>query len=150
MQAELCYLLASELHSANFSIMLETNGSLPHALPPILPFVDCIAMDIKLPSSTGGPNLMREHAQFLEYGSCKSIHVKIVVTNATKVEEIGEAVRTVASVDHWIPVVLQPVTAVGGIVPPSPEQILAWQSFCKRYLRDVRVIPQTHKLISQL
>ncbi len=150
LQAEFCYLLASELHSANFSIMLETNGSLPYVLPPVLPFVDYIVMDIKLPSSTGGPNLMREHAEFLKYGSGKPIHVKIVVTNATKVEEIEEAARTVASVDRWIPVVLQPVTPVGGIVPPSPEQILAWQSYCKRYLRDVRVIPQTHKLISQL
>ncbi|MCL6520650.1 MAG: 7-carboxy-7-deazaguanine synthase QueE [Armatimonadetes bacterium] len=149
-QPEFCSSLASELRSAGFPIMLETNGSLPDALPEILPFLDEIAMDIKLPSSTGGPNLMQEHAQFLQCASAKSIHVKVVVADSTKTEEIEEAARMVADVRHEIPVVLQPVTATGGIMPPSPKQMLEWQSLCKRYLRDVRVIPQTHKLIGQL
>ena len=33
---------------------------------------------------------------------------------------------------------------------PSPQQVLDWQYSLKRSLDDVRVIPQTHKMLGQL
>ena len=36
------------------------------------------------------------------------------------------------------------------LVAPAPEQVLEWQAFMKRRLKQVRVIPQTHKMLNQL
>jgi 7-carboxy-7-deazaguanine synthase len=47
---------------------------------------------------------------------------------------------------------LQPVTPLGATgepVPPTPAQMLQWQAIFKTQLQDVRVIPQTHKMIHQ-
>jgi len=49
----------------HFKLYLETNGTLPHELSMIIDLVDIVAMDFKLPSSTGGKAYWREHADFL-------------------------------------------------------------------------------------
>ncbi len=47
--------------------------------------------------------------------------------------------------------ILQPVTPYGIVRnPPTPEQVLHWQTMAKRELKQVRVIPQTHKMIGQI
>ena len=46
--------------------------------------------------------------------------------------------------------IIQPVTPYGGCKAASPEKILACQSYALKHLKDVRVIPQTHKMIGQL
>jgi 7-carboxy-7-deazaguanine synthase len=38
----------------------------------------------------------------------------------------------------------------GQPAPPTPDQVLCWQSQLKQQLHSVRVIPQTHKMINQL
>jgi len=46
--------------------------------------------------------------------------------------------------------VLQPATAVGRVPAPRPGQLLHWQALAlETGLRDVRVIPQAHKLMGQ-
>ena len=127
-------------------IMLETNGSLPDALPTIIPFIDIVSMDIKLPSTTGGPDLLQVHERFLRSAMSKEVYAKIVVTSATSEEELLSAARMIARVDSKIPLVLQPVT---GPEPPTPSQILDWQAQCLAYLENVLVIPQCHKILGQ-
>ena len=46
-------------------IYLETNGTLPAALEPLLPEIDWISMDIKLPSQSGCPTPWQEHCNFV-------------------------------------------------------------------------------------
>ena len=128
-------------------IMLETNGSLPDALPEVLPFIDIVSMDVKLPSATGGPDLLQVHERFLCTAIAKEVYVKIVLTAGTSSRELSAAVKMMKTVDAAIPLVLQPVT---GYEPPTPSQVLEWQSECLKYLRDVRVIPQCHKIMGQL
>lgn len=128
-------------------IFLETNGTLCEELEKVLDVVDIISMDIKLPSVTGR-NLFSVHERFLRAAQGKDICVKLVVTGGTPRDEFLSAIETVAVVDASLLTILQPVTPVGGVVAPSAGQILSLQAAALRRLRNVRIIPQTHKLLN--
>ncbi len=142
--------IARALKESGMRVMLETNGSLPEELRSALSFLDIISMDIKLPSTTGGPDLTDEHKRFMLVAAERELYVKMVVCSSTQTEEIDAAAGMVREVERRIPVVIQPVTELGGVHPPSPDQVLAWQSLCAEYVDDVRVIPQCHKILGQL
>ena len=149
-QAEFVGPIARELKERGFSVLLETNGSLPDALPAVIPFVDVVSMDVKLPSAAGGPNLLARHELFLRRARSAQVYVKIVITSSTSTDELLQAAKMVEAIDPAIPLVLQPVTPLFGVSPPSAAQVLEWQAQCKSYLGSVRVIPQCHKIIGQL
>ena len=130
-------------------IFLETNGTLVDELKKILSAVDIVSMDIKLPSVVG-KNLFAVHEKFLRAAVEKDLCVKIIVTGETSAEEFLSAVDLVANVDEKVFVVLQPVTPVNGVPAASAEKILSLQAAALRRLKNVRVIPQTHKFISVL
>ncbi len=130
-------------------VYLETNGTLPLALENVLPHVAIISMDIKLPSSAGRA-YWDEHLRFLRLAAARDLFVKIVITADTGADEFIQAIRLVAAVDRRIPVVLQPVTPVAGVAGVTPAKMLVFQAAALSLLDDVRVIPQTHKLMGQL
>ncbi|GFO65210.1 7-carboxy-7-deazaguanine synthase QueE [Geomonas paludis] len=130
-------------------IYLETNGTLPEALAPLIPHLDSIGMDIKLPSSTGCPELWDQHHAFLELAAMKEVFVKIVVGQETEDWEIQRSCAMIASVDPGIPLILQPVTRDDGSIGIDSLRTLELQELCSS-LREVRVIPQTHKFMGQL
>jgi organic radical activating enzyme len=75
----------------------------------------------------------------------------VVAGRSSTEEEIEEAARVVA--DEWpdIPLILQPVTPFGPVTEgPTPAQMLRWQLVAKKIVRDVRIIPQTHKILGAL
>ncbi len=148
-QSRFVGILARELKGRGHRIFLETNGEMPDRLPDVLPHVDIVCMDIKLPSATEGPDLLSKHEQFLRMAVEKEVHVKIVVASRTSMDELLDAVEMIRSVDVGIPLVLQPVTPHGKIMPPSPQQMLDFQARCKGLLSQVRVIPQCHKIMNQ-
>ncbi len=141
--------LARELKARGFRIFLETNGEFPERLPDILLYTDIVSMDIKLPSATGGVDLMRQHQLFLRAAMAKEVHVKVVLTSISTDDELMRAVKMVSECDTAIPLILQPVTASGKLRPPTPLRVLALQARCKEMLRSVRVIPQCHKIMEQ-
>lgn len=128
---------------------LETNGTLHRELAQIVDILDCVSMDIKLPSVVGR-ELWEEHDKFLRVARQKDLFVKIVVSGETTQEEFLRAVRLIADCDARIPLIVQPVTPTNGCMAASPRSVLAYQSLALRSLRDVRVIPQTHKAIGQM
>jgi len=128
---------------------LETNGTLCSELLKIIDLIDIIGMDIKLPSVTGSQH-WAEHHLFLKAARGKNIFVKIVVGAQTPQHELHRAVEMIAEVDRVIPLILQPMTANEEISAPEPALVLAMQEDALNYLDDVRVIPQTHKLLGQL
>ncbi|MFA6169618.1 MAG: 7-carboxy-7-deazaguanine synthase QueE [Candidatus Margulisiibacteriota bacterium] len=129
-------------------IYLETNGVLADFLVEVIEEVDIIAMDLKLPSATGQSPYWKEHRKFLETAYLKEVFVKVVFSKESKIKEIEEAAALVAAVDDRIPFILQPVTPHGPIKHrPDAEQIFAFHTMAKRKLKNVRVIPQTHKLL---
>lgn len=139
-------------------IYLETGGHRPEQLEMVLPFLDSVGMDLKL-ESVSGESRFSEHAQFLRL--CNESHVevfvKIIVSEQADLLELERASKLVAGINPLIPVFLQPVTPLGAlahstlaVVAPSPDQVLNWQAMMKKYLKQVRVVPQTHKMLNQL
>ncbi|MDA8234618.1 MAG: 7-carboxy-7-deazaguanine synthase QueE [Clostridia bacterium] len=139
------------LDKGQAKVYLETNGTLPEELGQILDLIDIISMDFKLPSVTCLPGYWEQHREFLKIAVNKEVYVKVVFGAETQDEEIMMVIDTISSVDSGIPLVLQPVTPrEEGKGWPPPVRVIALQDLCGRYLTDVRVIPQTHKLLGQL
>lgn len=130
-------------------IYLETNGTMSDRLLSVLPHIDIISMDIKLPSITGR-SYWQEHHEFLRLAATKEVFVKLVITDQTNADEFAHALDLVTLVDADIPLVLQPVTPSNTCKAVTPDAMLFYQESALKSLRNVRVIPQTHKLMGQL
>ena len=138
--------LAPHVH---LPIYLETNGTLYAELKKCIDCVAGISMDIKLPSVTAHP-VWDAHVRFLEIAKVKDTWITIVVAAESPDSEIDTAVRLVADTAPETMLILQPVTPCGGCMKPSSEQLLKWQETALRRLANVRVIPQTHRMMDML
>lgn len=139
--------LAAFLETGRFRtpVLLETNGILPRRLRDVLPLVDIISMDLKLPSNTGEGAFWDAHARFLELARTKDLYVKLLVDEGTAAAEVEQVARMLAAVNATLPVFLQPIVDPAGRSTITAERLtdlyrVAWQS-----LPAVRVLPQTHK-----
>ena len=130
----------------NEKLFLETNGSLPNELSKVIDSIDIVSMDFKMPSVID-QNLFGIHEKFLRIANQKNCYVKIVLSNETTIEEFSEAIETIARVDPKILLILQPVDPRNGIQPIKSERIIEFQNRALNFLNDVRIIPQTHKML---
>ena len=132
-------------------VMLETNGTLPERLAEILPLVDIISMDIKLPQNTGA-EMWEKHHEFLRLAVAnrKDVYVKLVLPGDLIEEDFQRSVDMIAGVAADTLLVLQPVTPMNGVPPIEPGRVLELQQIALERLADVRVIPQTHRMMDQL
>ena len=145
------------------SFLLETHGLATDALERVAGCVDIISMDWKLvsdvrrasdPRHGEAPSFDDEHERFLMCAVAQrnaAVYVKVVVTRATREEELATVCTRVAARAARTPLILQPVTPSGTVrSAPSAEEMLQWLRFCRDRLPDVRVIPQTHKSLGVL
>ncbi len=139
--------LAATLQPLDLPIMLETNGQRPGELRRVLRFIDWVAADFKLDSAMGRPLDADARAEFLPVAQRKRAFVKIVLTDAATDEELLGVFAQIAAVDPACPVFLQPVTPVGGARPPRGLDLMRFRALALRHLRDVRIMPQIHKLL---
>jgi organic radical activating enzyme len=130
-------------------VFLKTNGTLYKQLESIIDITDIISMDIKLPQATGEEH-WEEHRRFLEIAKKKDVYVKLVVSGDINMDDYQKAVDLVAGVDPNILLILQPVTPLNGVEAARPEQMLELQQQALESLNDVRIIPQTHRMMDQL
>lgn len=138
--------LAPLLRRAGLRLHLETNGTLPAALARVAGLVDVIAMDIKLPSSSGQAGLWAEHKKFLAAAPEKTF-IKVVVTAETKMAELERAARLAAAVSRAVPFFIQPATAgPGGVRPPAKKSVAAARRYAAARLARVEVLPQQHPI----
>lgn len=128
---------------------LETNGTLPQALEPLLPHLDWIAMDVKLASVTGVTTPWAAHREFLQLAASRQCFVKVVVGEQTPIEEVTAAAQLVAKGAPQCELILQPETRDGRI-GLTPRQLLDLQGAASRHHRRVRIIPQTHRFVGLL
>ena len=70
---------------------LETNGTLYSELQEVIELVDIVAMDLKLPSSTGQRQLWEEHRKFLEIAVEREVFLKSVVCFSTTEDKMVKA-----------------------------------------------------------
>lgn len=146
-QEDFAVSLLRELKQPGFRTYLETNGTLPEAMRRAAEYTDIVAMDVKL-ESAGGASVDREtHLEFLRAAAQTEVFVKAVVGSRTTVEEVAEWSELIVRIDRGISLVLQPVT---GPERPSGDLLFAMQDTAGTNLRDIRVIPQCHKLMGLL
>lgn len=138
------------IKGTHWGIYLETNGTLPDALELVLPGLNIIAMDFKLPSSTGLKPLWETHRQFLQIATRKDVFVKVIISDQTTSDDIEIACALIQSTDITVPLILQPVTPVANQGAIKPCRALELQSLALNRLKDVRIIPQAHKMMGQL
>jgi len=133
------------LHRENKKIYLDTNGTLPQALAAVIKDVDIIAMDIKLPSSTRQKAYWSRHKEFLQIARRREVFVKAVVALNTRRDQVLKAARLVYAIDPEMTFVLQPnyLDRGKGII----EACVGHQKLCAKILKDVRILPQVHKLM---
>ncbi len=137
--------------SRDFKIYLETNGTLYKELKDIIEYVDVISMDIKLPAAAKIEPQWERHHQFLSVARRKEIFIKLVVAADTSDDEFACALDMLADTDTNIPLILQPVTPYAGVQGNlSTERLLNFHLMARRRLNDVRIIPQTHKMMKLL
>lgn len=149
----LCYadfleLFLPLLQKKGMKSYLETNGTLPDELGRVIDDVDIIAMDIKLPSSTGERAFWDEHSRFLKTAIRKKTFVKAVITPQTTKDDIEKAVRLVTEAATNIPFILQPATPAGAVKSDVPkEKLLEFVDLgIRNRLETIRVLPQLHKM----
>ncbi len=168
-QPEFVTAIARLLTTAGKKVYLETNGVHAGALEVILPYIDILAMDMKLPSAIGS-DLWPQHEAFISRikgtpfvpgnsGSeatfeKKDVFVKVVIDGRSRLEEIETAAGIVARISAGIPLILQPES--GTLMSPEASG-LDRREFrkliedCVRMagdvLEEVRVIPQCHKIL---
>lgn len=128
-------------------LYLETNGLDTAGLESVLPLVDIVSLDIKLPSLCGGDNIFPAYRETLRAVVEKDVFCKIVVAGGCDQEEFGEAVALIAEVDSGIPLIIQPATPVGANIPPDPQSLLDMAAIAAPLLTDVRIIPQCHLML---
>ncbi|MBI4351056.1 MAG: 7-carboxy-7-deazaguanine synthase QueE [Elusimicrobia bacterium] len=137
---------APALKKAGLALHLETNGVLYRELSKTASAADVIAMDIKLPSSTGGRAFWAEHGKFLAAAPGKTF-IKTVVTSRTKLSEFKKAVDLAVAVRRGIPFFIQPATAGRGKArPPSAGFMEGARRYAALKLSAVKVLPQQHPL----
>lgn len=127
------------------TVYLETNGILADALAELIKDIDIIAMDFKLPSSTGMEKFWSEHQRFLKIALKKDVFVKIVVCAKTERQDLDQAIKLILKLKaKKIPVVLQP-----NFFELSRELFAKTrnlQKYCAQRLDCVELIPQLHKV----
>jgi len=138
------------LKEKRFKSYLETNGMLPAELSSVIELVDIVAMDFKLPSSTGERELWKEHLEFLKIASAKKIFVKAVVTPNTSEKDIEKAAEIIKKVRETIPFILQPATPVKtDDKKVGNETLMKFLDIWSRHdLDNIRIIPQVHKMLN--
>jgi organic radical activating enzyme len=138
--------------SPQYKFLLETNGVLPEALRRVLPWIHTISMDIKLPSSAKTGVFWEEHEAFLRLAlQSKECYVKIVVTEETLEEDLDQALELILSIDPVLPVILQPASKTKSFhAVPTATRLGKFYDQARTRLKEVRVIPQMHKMLGIL
>jgi len=147
LQAEFLKEALGGIRDMGLKVYLETNGTLPDQLDEVLEFVDIIAMDIKLPTSTKSSGYWQEHEQFLKKAAAKELFIKTVVTSDTTPGDFVRALDLVKSENKDIAFIIQPVTAVNGTKAIDIIKLLRYHKQAVQSLPNARIIPQLHKAI---
>lgn len=153
--------LAQGLRAHSPRFWLETHGLHADALETVIDRVDVVSMDWKLQSEVAWASRSEEpfaprHRAFLKVAMrAPECIVKTVVTPETDDAEWDEACREIAAVSPEVPFVVQPVTPVVNplgttAARPSAQRLMELQRRAERFLKTVRVIPQTHPILAAL
>ena len=98
-----------------------------------------------------GLDFQDAHEQFLRVASATNVYVKVVITPATRDDELEAMIDRIVAVSPEIPLVLQPVTPTGGVdARPDARRLLEILRRAETRLAVVRLVPQTHPIYGAL
>jgi organic radical activating enzyme len=137
--------LARELQKKGKTTYLETNGTLPQSLKDVIDYLDIIAMDFKLPSSTGLRSFWPEHRKFLSIAKHKQVFVKAVIGPDTRMEDLHAAISLIKDVKEDIPFILQPQNPFEAELD---SKLGYFKDICRQNLIMVRAVSQLHKKLA--
>lgn len=127
-----------------FKNYLETNGSLPGDLSEVIENVDIIAMDLKLPSSSGFDRILwDEHKNFLKIASQKEVFLKSVVCDSTSEVDLIDSLNLIKEADRSAVLVLQPNFVESNTLL---DKLNRFKEICLDHKVTACVIPQMHKV----
>ncbi|MDD5166786.1 MAG: 7-carboxy-7-deazaguanine synthase QueE [Candidatus Omnitrophica bacterium] len=132
--------LASSQGHKNY---LETNGTLAGELEYVIDYLDIIAMDLKLPSSTGMFGLWGMHRRFLKIASRKETFLKAIISHSTNEEDIKEALALIKDINKNTVLVLQPNSYEDQNL--LQEKLEKFKDICSKETIAACIIPQIHK-----
>jgi len=124
---------------------LETNGTLYAELKDVIKHIDIVAMDIKLPSSTGMSELWTMHQKFLEIASLKEVFVKTIISEETKESDLRKAAELMKKVNSAAILVLQPNSFQD--IKRLKNKLEECRGICMENRITSCVIPQMHKIV---
>ncbi|VVB96125.1 7-carboxy-7-deazaguanine synthase [uncultured archaeon] len=131
-----------------YPLYLETNSGFPDKAKELRDIISIASCDIKLPEHDSTDHYEELLANELEtisiFNETAETFVKIVILPETTRESISPAISGIASIDRSIPLILQPATQKK-MVPTG--LLLELMDFAGEILKDVRLIPQTHKMM---
>ncbi|NPV59271.1 MAG: 7-carboxy-7-deazaguanine synthase QueE [Actinobacteria bacterium] len=144
LQAEALAVLLPRLKGLGMPVYLETNGTLGEEAGALLPWLDFIAMDVKLPSFTQGVDLGDAHRGFLRAVRGADVFLKMVVDMDTSPEEVAAACMQLGEEAARLTLVLQPAWKEGGVAL-TPRRARDLALVAAPLFAAVRVLPQAHK-----
>jgi organic radical activating enzyme len=147
-------------------IHLETAGAHPRALERVLPHVDHVSLDLKLPADLDAPVSLDlpgaadgepvpadarqwalARARVLELLNGRDACGKVLVAGGRRAGEFRTLLDDVAAIAPALPLVLQPVTPVNGVPGPEAGLLEELVELALERSLDVRVVPQVHRLL---
>lgn len=131
--------------NAGYKNYLETNGILHKELGEMIDQVDFIAMDLKLPSSTGQGNFWNDHREFLKVASRKEVFLKAVICNSTSESDLRLALDLIKGINQGAIFVLQPNSFDDNA--RLRKKIHNFKGICSTEGIQGCIIPQIHKII---
>lgn len=131
-----------------YPLYLETNAGFPQKAQELKDMISIASCDIKLPeheSTDHYTELLKNELETISvFNDTSTTFVKVIVLPETTTQSISLAVDGVASIDSGIPFILQPVTSSR---KTSSRQLIELMDFAGKKLKDVRAIPQMHKMM---
>lgn len=139
--------LSESLPKFTVDVYLETNGTLVHELEKVIRYVDIVAMDIKLDSSSENGNLYNLHDEFLRICTENKKHtfIKLVFDGKISETEIENTIKLAKKYD--LELVMQPVMEGKHCSVESSVIENVFGNFVKKWPKT-RLIPQTHKFLN--
>lgn len=124
---------------------LETNGTLAAELEELIEHIDIVAMDLKLPSSTGMGDLWDKHRSFLKVARRKEVFLKTIICQATSEEDLTQALELIKAVSPASILILQPNSNENH--GALNEKLSKFKKLCVQQRVTACVIPQIHKIV---
>ena len=142
----------------NIKYYLETNATIDDNAKIILPLVDILAGDIKLPSCSGIENAFELHEKFFSSAqnsiNCAKLQynyknnnsfAKVVFDEGITAQEIDEAVKLAEK--YAFEIILQPRMIDNKLSVTTDFMMQVFEKFVTKH-KQTRLIPQVHKFIN--